>query len=92
MTSAKFTATVSALGAQLASAAASGPPTLSVTFQRESENQCEGLSFPLAAGAVGIPVEIQTSSQIPASLHVEATEQNSESVICLEVHTAKAVI
>jgi cathepsin L len=54
----------------------------------------KALSFPIAQGTVSIPVEVQTSSLIPASLanvdvHIEATEQNGESVICLDVHTAK---
>jgi cathepsin L len=56
----------------------------------------KALSFPIAKGAVSIPVEVKTSALIPGSLanvdvHVEATEQNGESVICLDVHTQKAV-
>jgi len=52
------------------------------------------LSFPIAKGTVSIPVEVHTSSLIPASLanvdvHVAATDQNGEDVICLDVHTAK---
>jgi len=47
------------------------------------------------AGTVNIPVEVQTSSVIPASLanvdvHIEATEQKGESVICLDVHTKQS--
>jgi cathepsin L len=56
----------------------------------------KALSFPIAKGTVSIPVEVKTSALIPASLanvdvHIEATEQNGESVICLDVHTAKAL-
>merc|ERR1719453_2933831 len=50
------------------------------------------VSYPLAAGTVQIPVEVSTSSIIPPSLAsidvaIKATEQNSEDVICLNVHT-----
>merc|ERR1712084_32271 len=50
--------------------------------------------FPLKAGKVDIPVDVTTSALIPASLakvdvHIEATEQNGESVICLDVHTKR---
>merc|ERR1739849_4427 len=42
------------------------------------------------------PVEVTTSSLIPASLakvdaEIRATEQNGQDVICLNVHTAKQV-
>merc|ERR1712012_1213556 len=52
------------------------------------------VDFPLKAGQVNIPVDVTTSALIPASLakvdvHIEATEQNGESVICLDVHTTK---
>merc|ERR1711862_534502 len=52
----------------------------------------KAVSYPLAKGTVKIPVEVQTSSVIPAQLakvdvHIEATEQNGDSVICLDVHT-----
>merc|ERR1712043_87248 len=55
----------------------------------------KAVKYPLEAGDVSIPVEVSTSAIIPASLakvdvHIEATEQNSESVICLNVHTKKA--
>merc|ERR1739848_520832 len=45
-------------------------------------------------GTVSIPVEVKTSETIPPSLanvdvHIAATEQNGEAVICSDVHTAK---
>merc|ERR1712025_1182179 len=56
----------------------------------------KAVSYPIAAGSVSIPVEVKTSSLIPASLakvdaEIRATEQNGEDVICLNVHTAQAV-
>merc|ERR1712070_410223 len=52
----------------------------------------KAVSYPLPKGAVSIPVEVQTSEVIPPSLasvdvHIAATEQNGEDVICLDVHT-----
>merc|ERR1711920_1020804 len=52
------------------------------------------VSYPIAAGKVAIPVDVTTSSLIPASLakvdvEIRATEQNGQDVICLNVHTAK---
>merc|ERR1712100_839526 len=54
----------------------------------------KAVSYPLAKGTVQIPVEVQTSEVIPPSLanvdvHIAATEQNGEDVICLDVHTAQ---
>jgi len=97
VTSAKFTATVSALGAQLTSCSGDGTTDIVCNLPMGvGKITVKALSFPLAAGAVNIPVEIKTSSLIPASLanvdvHIAATEQNGESVVCLDVHTSKAV-
>merc|ERR1711860_330040 len=54
----------------------------------------KAVDYPLSAGSVDIPVDVKTSSLIPASLakvdvHIAATEQNGEDVICLDVHTEK---
>jgi len=54
----------------------------------------KAVSYPLAKGTVKIPVDVQTSSIIPPSLanvdvHIAATDQKGESVICLDVHTAQ---
>merc|ERR1711971_441411 len=95
VTSAHFTATVSALGAQLTSCSGDGTKDIVCSLPMGvGKITVKALSFPIAQGQVGIPVEVKTSSLIPASLanvdvHIEATEQNGESVICLNVHTAK---
>jgi hypothetical protein len=97
VTSAAFTATVSALGAQLASCNGDGTKDITCNLPMGVGHiTVKALSFPIAAGTVSIPVEVQTSSLIPASLanvdvHVAATDQNGEGVICLDVHTAKAL-
>jgi len=97
VTSAQFTATVSALGSQLTSCSGDGTKDIVCSLPMGvGKITVKALAFPLAAGTVSIPVEVQTSSLIPASLanvdvHIEATEQNGESVICLDVHTAKAL-
>merc|ERR1711957_1065303 len=84
VTSAHFTATVKALGVKISSCSGAGSIVV------------KALSFPIKAGTVKIPVDVSTKSIIPASLekvdvHIEATEQNSEGVICLDVHTKKAM-
>merc|ERR1712166_814808 len=96
VTSTQFTATVSALGTQLTSC--SGDATQDIVCKLPmgvGKITVKALDFPIAAGSVSIPVSIETSSLIPASLanvdaHVAATDQNGESLICLDVHTAKA--
>jgi cathepsin L len=95
VTSAHFTATVTALGAQLASCSGDGTSDIVCKLPMGvGQITVKALSFPIAKGAVSIPVEVHTSSLIPASLanvdvHVAATDQNGEDVICLDVHTAK---
>ena len=95
VTSAKFTATVSALGAQLTSCSGDGTQDIVCTLPMGvGKITVKALSFPLKAGSVSIPVEVQTSSMIPASLanvdiHIAATEQAGEDVICLDVHTSQ---
>jgi hypothetical protein len=97
VTAAQFTATVSALGSKLTSCSGDGTKDIVCSLPMGvGKITVKALNFPLAAGAVSIPVEVQTSSLIPASLanvdvHIEATEQSGESVICLDVHTAKAL-
>merc|ERR1719199_1679537 len=97
VTSAHFTATVSALGAKLTDC--SGDATSDIVCNLPmgvGKITVKAVPFPLKAGTVSIPVEVQTSSLIPASLanvdvHIAATDQNGESVICLDVHTAKGL-
>merc|ERR1712070_1019015 len=94
VTSAQFTATVSALGAQLSSCDGDGTKDITCDLPMGVGSiTVKALSFPLPKGTVSIPVEVKTSSIIPPSLanvdvHIEATEQNAESVICLDVHTS----
>merc|ERR1712048_427130 len=95
VTSAKFTAEVKALGVKIASC--SGDATSDIVCKLPAgagEITVKAVDFPLAAGKVDIPVDVTTSALIPATLakvdvHIEATEQNGESVICLDVHTQK---
>jgi C1A family cysteine protease len=86
---------VSALGAELTSCEGDGTKDIVCNLPMGvGKITVKALSFPLKAGSVNIPVEVQTSSLIPASLanvdiHIAATEQAGEDVICLDVHTAK---
>jgi len=95
VTSAHFSATVSALGAELSSCEGDGTKDIVCNLPLGvGKITVKALSFPLPQGTVKIPVEVQTSSLIPASLanvdvHILATEQNGEDVICLDVHTAQ---
>jgi len=95
VTSANFEATVSALGVKLTSC--SGDATSDIVCKLPAgvgTITVKAVDYPLAAGGVDIPVDVKTSSLIPASLakvdvHIAATEQNGEDVICLDVHTEK---
>merc|ERR1719215_1134021 len=95
VTSAKFTATVSALGTKLTDCSGDATSDITCTLPMGvGKIVVKAVSYPLAAGTVKIPVSVQTSSVIPASLanvdvHIVATEQNGDSVICLDVHTAQ---
>merc|ERR1711920_1101821 len=86
VTSANFEATVSALGVKLTSC--SGDATSDIVCKLPA-----GVGT-ITVKAVDFPVDVKTSSLIPASLarvdvHIAATEQNGEDVICLDVHTEK---
>jgi len=97
VTSAHFSAVVKALGTTLSSC--SGDATTDIVCKLPAgagEITVKAVDYPLSAGKVTIPVDVKTSFLIPASLaavdvHIEATEQNGESVICLNVHTKKAL-
>merc|ERR1712070_1186608 len=98
VTSANFKATVSALGAQLSECSGDGTKDIVCHLPMGvGKITVKALDFPLPAGTVSIPVEVKTSKLIPASLahvdvHIEATEQNDESIICLDVHTSKSAL
>merc|ERR1712054_485395 len=95
VTSAQFTATVSALGSKLTDCSGDATSDIVCTLPMGVGSiTVKAVDYPLSAGTVQIPVEVQTSSIIPPSLanvdvHIDATEQNGESVICLDVHTAQ---
>jgi cathepsin L len=95
VTSAQFTATVSALGTKLTDCSGDATSDIVCTLPMGvGKITVKAVSYPLSKGTVKIPVEVQTSSVIPPSLanvdvHIEATEQSGESVICLDVHTAQ---
>jgi len=93
VTSANFKATVSALGTELTSCEGDAKTDIVCNLPMGvGKITVKAVSYPLAQGTVTIPVEVQTSEAIPPSLanvdvHIAATEQNGEDVICLDVHT-----
>merc|ERR1711907_750754 len=95
VTSAHFTAKVSAAGVQLTSCDGDGTSDITCKLPLGAGSiVVKKVNYPLAAGQVEIPVDVTTSSLIPPSLakvdvHIAATEQNGEDVICLDVHVAK---
>merc|ERR1711957_80895 len=96
VTSAVFTATVKAKGVKVASC--SGDATSDIVCKLPAgvgTITVKAVSFPLKAGRVDIPVAVKVSALIPGALattdtHIEAVDQNGESVICLDVATKKA--
>merc|ERR1712048_60435 len=95
VTSAHFTAKVSAAGVQLASCEGDATTDIDCNLPLGAGTiTVKAVSFPIAAGTTNIAVDVQTSSFIPASLAkvdvaIRATEQNGDDVICLDVHTEK---
>ena len=95
VTSAQFTAKVSAAGVQLTSCEGDGTADIECKLPLGAGViTVKKLAFPIAAGTTNIAVAVKTSSFIPASLAkvdvaIRATEQNGEDVICLDVHTEK---
>jgi cathepsin B len=95
VTKAQFTAKVSAAGATLASCSGDGTTDIECKLPLGAGSiTVKALTFPLPKGTVKIPVSVKTSSFLPASLakvdiHLSATEQNGEDVVCLDVQTSK---
>jgi cathepsin L len=95
VTAAKFTATVSALGATLTTCSGDATSDIVCTLPMGvGKITVKAVPFPLKAGTVQIPVEVQTSSAIPPSLanvdvHIAAVDQNGDDTICLDVHTSQ---
>jgi len=96
VTSASFTAVVKASGVKVASCSGDATSDIVCTLPAGVGTiTVKAVSFPLKAGRVDIPVDVKVSALIPASLaststHIEAVDQNGESVICLDVNTKKA--
>merc|ERR1719446_1216633 len=84
VTSAHFTATVSALGSKITECSGDGTKDIVCNLPMGVGSvTLKALPFPIKKGTVSIPVEVKTSSKIPASLvnvdiHVAATEQHGE--------------
>lgn len=95
VTSAKFVATVKALGKQIASCSGDGTTDITCKLPLGAGSvTVKAISYPLQKGDVSLVTEVTTSSLIPSSLanvdvEVRATEQNNEDVVCLNVHTAQ---
>jgi hypothetical protein len=95
VTSAHFTAKVSAGGVQLASCEGDATADIDCKLPLGAGTiTVKAVSYPIAAGTTKIVTAVKTSSLIPASLAkvdvaIRATEQNGEDVICLDVHTEK---
>jgi hypothetical protein len=94
VTSAHITVYVSALGTKITECSGDGTKDIVCQFHMGVGNMTvKAVSFPIAKGNVSIPVEVWLPYEIPSSLsvvttHVAAEDQNGESVICLDVHTA----
>merc|ERR1711937_208063 len=98
VSSAHFSATVKAAGVKLTSCEGDGTADITCKLPLGAGSiVVKKVNYPLAAGQVEIPVDVTTSSLIPPSLakvdvHIAATEQNGEDVICLDVHTEKQAL
>jgi hypothetical protein len=91
VTLANFTATVSSLGQKLSDCHGDGTSDIVCHLPLGAgEITMKALDFPLLAGNVSIPVEIKTipGSILQVDLHIAATDQDGEDVICLDVNTA----
>jgi len=97
VTKAKFTATVKAAGATLATCSGDGTADIECKLPLGAGSiTVNALTFPIKQGTVTIPVTVTTNSFLPPSLakvdvHIAATDQNGEDVVCLDVHTSKAM-
>jgi len=93
VTAAKLTATISALGTQLTSCSGDGTSDIVCNLPLNTGNiTVLALPFPLKAGTLNLPVKVETSASIPASLasvdiHLTGDDQNGESAFCLDAHT-----
>merc|ERR1711879_744424 len=96
VTSALFTTVIKAHGVKIASC--SGDATADIDCKLllgAGKITVKAMQYPIPAGEVSVVTEITTSSIIPAQLdavasEIRATEQNGETVICMNVNTKKA--
>jgi len=97
VTAVNIAATVSVLGTKLTDCSGDGTSDIVCTLPLGTGSvTVPALPFPLAKGTLTLPVVVTTSSVIPASLanvdiHLTAADQNGESAICLDVHTAASL-
>lgn len=97
VTSAHFTAVATALGVKIASCSGDGTTDLVCKFPLGAGQMAiKAFTFPIPAGEVTVPVDVTTSALLPASLanvdaHIEAVEQNAETILCLDVNIKKAL-
>merc|ERR1712203_1054826 len=98
VTAAHFSAKVSAKGVQLTSCEGDATTDIECKLPLGAGTiTVKKVAFPLEAGTFNIPVDVKTSSIIPASLaavdvHIAAEDQDGESAICLDVHTEKEAL
>lgn len=93
VTAGKFTAVISALGVKITTCSGDASSDIVCKLPAGVGEITVKALLPLSAGTISVPVQVKTSSVIPASLakvdvHVEATEQSGESALCLDIHTA----
>jgi cathepsin F len=97
ITSGKISATISALGTKLSDCSGDGTSDIVCNLPLNTGSiTIPALPFPLAKGALNLPVKVTTSAAIPAQLasvdiHLTGVDQNGDSAICLDVHTQAAV-
>merc|ERR1712178_348485 len=98
VTAASLKATVSALGTKLSDCSGDGKTDMVCQLPLNTGSiTVPALPFPLKAGTLNLPVKVATSESIPASLasvdiHLTGDDQNGESAICLDAHTAASKV
>jgi len=97
VTAVAVTATISALGTQLCKVSGDGKSDLVCKLPLGAATiTVPALPLPIAKGTLSLPVLVTTSASIPPSLanvdiHLTANDQNGESAVCLDAHTAASV-
>jgi len=97
VTAVAVTATISALGTQLCKVSGDGKSDLVCKLPLGAATiTVPALPLPIAKGTLSLPVLVTTSASIPPSLanvdiHLTANDQNGQSAVCLDAHTAASV-